>query len=290
MKSRSLESRIALAAALAALALAAAAQGAAAVNGTTAAQGAPAPLAAPLRTAAALLGPTAYAECLAQGRAVRLGKGVPVLLPAHPAAEALREAIIAEGASVLVETAFILPRKAGADSAALDAELASIYGLLRSIGSLEGIEYYSASRKKMRTFYAESYLIDDPKKKARLPDPAAPAVGAIPASESLYALQRDLSFGENVYRYDFESAPGAVRVVATNLTRMSYGIVPVMAPEALKTRLFAVQAEDAIIFYAASGASAPGVFKGKLEDSFSNRAEALFKWFESRAAAFIARG
>lgn len=244
---------------------------------------------APLQTASALLGPTVYGECLAQGRAVRLGRGAPVLLPAHPAAESLRGAIVAEGAAILVETVFVLPRTAPSGDAALAVELASIYGLLRSIGSLEGIEYYSASRKRMRTFYAESYRIDDPKRRARLPDPEPPKAGAVPASESLYALQRDLSFGENVYRYDFESAPGAVRVVATNLTRMSYGIVPVMASEALKTRLFVVQAEDAILFYAASGASAPSLFKGKLEDSFSNRAEALFKWFESKSGAFIAR-
>jgi hypothetical protein len=238
-----------------------------------------------LPTAASLLGAGAYAEALASGRAVRLGKGAPALLPAHPASASIRAAIGGENPPILVETAFILPRRAPAGSAAREAELTSIYGLMRSIGTLEGIEYYSASRKKMRTFYVESYLIDDPGARKRLPDPAPPAAGALPRVESLFAFQRDLSFGANVYRYDFESAPGAVCVTATNLTRMSYSLVPVMAPEALKTRLLVVQAEDAIVFYAASGAAAPGVFKGKLEDSFSNRAEALFKWFTSRVSA-----
>jgi hypothetical protein len=239
-----------------------------------------------LPTASSLLGPEAYAEALVSGRAVRLGKSSPALLPAHPAAIPMREAIAAEAPPILVEAAFLLPRRAPGDQAARDAELASIYGVMRSIGTLEGIEYYSASRKKMRTFYAESYLIDDPKTRNRLPDPAPPAPRAIPRGESLFAFQKDLSFGANVYRYDFESADGAVRVSATNLTRMSYALIPVMAPEALKTRLLVIQAEDAIVFYAASGAVAPGVFKGKLEDSFSNRAEALFKWFSASAKAF----
>jgi hypothetical protein len=245
---------------------------------------------ASLPTAAAILGPGAYAEAAVSGRAVRLGKGAPALLPEHPAAAPMREAITAENPPILVEAAFILPRRAPDGPAARAAELASIYGIMRSIGTLEGIEYYSASRKKMRVFYAESYLIDDPKAKARLPDPAPPSPGALPRLESLYAFQRDLSFGSNVYRYDFESAPGAVRVTATNLTRMSYALIPVMAPEALKTRLLVIQAEDAIVFYAASGADAPGLFKGKLEDSFSNRAEALFKWFAARAEGLVAGG
>jgi hypothetical protein len=243
-----------------------------------------------LPTAAALLGAESYAEALASGRAVRLGKGVPTLLPSHPASAPIKAAIAGENPPILVETAFVLPRRAPAGSAAREAELASIYGFMRSIGTLEGIEYYSASRKKMRTFYAESYLIDDPGTRKRLPDPAPPAAGALPRFESLFAFQRDLSFGANVYRYDFESAPGAVRVTATNLTRMSYSLVPVMAPEALKTRLLVIQAEDGIVFYAASGAAAPGVFKGKLEESFSNRAEALFKWFAARAASFVDGG
>lgn len=238
-----------------------------------------------LPTAAAVLGADAYAEAAASGRAVRLGKGAPVLLPAYPSAKPLRDSIVSENPPILVETAFVLPRPAPDGISEREAELASIYGLMRSIGSLEGIEYYSASRKKMRTFYAESYLIDGPETKRRLPDPPPLSPGALPRAESLFAFQRDLSFGSNVYRYDLESDSGAVRVTATNLTRMSYSLIPVLEKEALKTRLLVVQAEDAIVFYAASGAAAPGIFKGKLEDSFSNRAEALFKWFSANYRA-----
>jgi len=157
--------------------------------------------------------------------------------------------------------------------------MASIYGILRSLGSLQGIEYYSTSRKAMRTLYAESYIIDGPKTKVRLADPAEPEANAIPASETLYAFQRDLSFGSNLYRYDFSSFPDAVLVKDSNLTRMSYGVVPALSPNALSTRLLIVRADDAIIFYAENGAKAPSFLKGKLEDSFSARAEALFKWF-----------
>jgi hypothetical protein len=228
---------------------------------------------------AALLPPEAAALLASSGKAVRSGSSAPAFLPLHPSSAAIRDAIGAEKPSVLVEAVFALHGAKPASPAARSAELASIYGILRSLGSLEGIEYYSASRKTMRTFYAESYVIAGPESKARMPDPKAPAPGNLPAAETLYAFQRDLSFGANTYQYDYASYPDALILKSTNLTRMSYGLVPVMAPKALATRLLIVQADDGILFYAESGASAPGIFKGKLEDSFSNRAEALFRWF-----------
>ena len=107
-------------------------------------------------------------------------------------------------------------------------------------------------------------------------------VRSLPAAETLFAFQRDLSFGANTYRYDYATFPGAVSVKSSNLTRMSYGFVPVLPPNGLATRLLVIQADDGILFYAVSGASAPGIFRGKLEESFANRAEALFRWFSAK--------
>jgi hypothetical protein len=235
--------------------------------------------------AAQLLPAEAAAQLAAKGKAVRSGTGLPAFLPLHPASAAIRDAVVAEKPSILVEAVFALPRARLPGAAARAAELASIYGILRSLGSLQGIEYYSASHKAMRTLYAESWIISGPESKARLIDPAPPLPGALPVAETLFAFQRDLSFGANTYRYDYAAFPGAVSVKSGNLTRMSYGIVPVMAPGGLATWLLVVQADDAILFYALSGASAPGIFKGKLEDSFSNRAEALFRWFSAKYSA-----
>lgn len=245
---------------------------------------------AAVKGAAALLPPEASSLLAADGKAVRAGAGAPDFLPLHPASAALRDALATEKPSVLVEAVFelkrALPSGAAARSAALSKELASIYGILRSLGSLQGIEYYSASRKTMRTFYAESYIVDGPDAgAARLPDPSFPAAGSLPGQETLYAVQRDLSFGTNTYRYDFSAFADGASIKSVNLTRMSYGIVPVLAAGALATRLLVLQAEDSILFYAVSGARAPGIFKGRLEDSFSNRAEALFRWFSGKFAA-----
>jgi hypothetical protein len=216
------------------------------------------------------------------GKAVSTSAGKLSLIPNHPASAAIREAVEKEKPSLVVEAVFALTRPKPASAAAAQTELASIYGILRSLGSLQGIEYYSASRKTMRTFYAESYIIDGPDSKTALIDPKAPIAGAIPQSETVYAFQRDLSFGANRYRYEYASFPDAIRLSSSNLTKMSYGIVPVAAPGELSTRLLVIQTDDAILFYAASGAKAPGLVSGKLKDSFANRAEALFRWFSAK--------
>jgi len=236
-----------------------------------------------LPSVAALLGETTAAELASGGKATRTDThGFLGLLPKDAAAESLRALIAADKPAILVESVFTLPRVAPEGAAGIAAEMARIYGLMRSFSSLEGIEYYSASRKKMRTFYAESWPIADAETKTRLPDLPAPEAGAIPATERITVWQKDLTFGGNVYSYDFASSAGTLRVMSTNLTRMSYGPIPLIAPLGLKSRLLVIQAEDAIVFYVESDAKAPGLFSGRIGESFSNRAAALFAWFSDR--------
>jgi hypothetical protein len=233
-----------------------------------------------------IVGPSAYAELKSAGKLVRTNSDAKLgLLPASAAAGSIAQAVAAQKPGIVVEALFILPRKRPADEAGRKAELASVYGLMRSFSTLKGIEYYSASRGKMRTLYAESYRIDDPVKRHPLPDQPPLAADAVPASETMLAFQEDLSFGANVYRYAFSSYPDAILVESLNLTRMSYGIVPAVAAEKLATRVLVICAEDAIVFYSESGADAPGLLKSKIGESFANRAEVLFRWFSAKYAA-----
>jgi hypothetical protein len=251
---------------------------------------APATLAAEGATAAEIIGKAAYAELEANGKAVRTGSGPSLaLLPAHASAEGIRAALLAEKPSIVVETVFALPRKAPPDSTGRKAELAAIYGLMRSFSTLKGIEYYSISHKAMRVLYVESYRIDDEVKRSPLPDQTAPEADAIPATETILAFQKDLSLGSNVYRYSFESFPDSVLVEATNLTRMSFGIVPMVAPEGFRTRILVIAADDAIVFYSVSTANPPGIVRSRLGESLANRAEALFRWFSAKSPSFTDR-
>jgi len=230
-----------------------------------------------------LLPASTYAELMKSGSIVQTapeGKG-PVLLPAHASSASIRSALAGEKPNLIVEALYLYRRPRPSDP---QAELRSLYGTLLSISSLEGIQYWSASRQKMRTFYAESYRIDDPKAKRRLPDLAAPTTGPLPAAATCYAFQRDLTFGSNVYRYDYAVSPEAILLENTNMTSMTYLALPLMAPGGLKVRLLVIQTDEALLFYVASGANAPslGIIRDKVEESITNRAVALYKWFEGK--------
>jgi len=251
---------------------------------------APAATVAEGKSAAEIIGQAAYLELQAKGKAVRTGDGASlVILPDYPAAEAIRKAVAEQKPGLAVETVFALPRQRPTDPAKEKAELAAIYGLMRSFSTLKGIEYYSITRKAMRVLYAESYRIDDAVKRNPLPDEPFPAPDAIPASETLLVFQKDLSLGANVYRYSFTSFPDAVLAEATNLTKMSYSIFPAVAPEKFKTRILVIQADDAIVFYMVSAADCPSIVRSRLGESLANRAEALFRWFSAKSPEFLSR-
>ncbi len=195
--------------------------------------------------------------------------------PAHPLAVRVQSDLRAEEPDVVVETLYLWkkPRPVPAD-----AEVLAVYNVLRAVGSLQGIEYWSASRQTMRLFYEESWRVVSPEDRTRIPDQR---VAAVPPSETFTVWQKDLSFGGNLNRLDYRSAPDGILLESVNLTRMYYKFVPVASPGSLKVRVLVLNTDEGILFWAVSSARAavvPGV-RGKLEDSFGNRAEALFRWF-----------
>lgn len=199
--------------------------------------------------------------------------------PAHPLAARVETALREEEPDVVVEALYLWKKPR---SLAPEPELAAIYNVLRAVGSLQGIEYWSASRQTMRLFYEESWRVVSPEDRTRVPDER---VGAVPPSETFTVWQKDLSFGGNLNRLDYRTAPDGVLLESVNLTRMYYKFVPVAAPGTLKVRVLVLNTDEGLLFWAVSSARAavvPGV-RGKLEDSFGNRAEAVFRWFSAKA-------
>jgi len=149
--------------------------------------------------------------------------------------------------------------------------------ILRSLSKLEGLEYYSPSRKKMRTLYEKSYIIDAPASKKRLPDPVTgPADGM-----SAVALQKDLTFGEYVYRYTWRQTADSVAFFSANVDSMSYSFLKLIQSDKLRVSLIVQDLGDWLLVYNLTKAdftAVPGI-EGKITASFSARAEAIYKWF-----------
>lgn len=208
--------------------------------------------------------------------------GPPQLIPNVPARREIeariRELEITVGTEVLA-----VYKNADGNFDSPESRL-RIYNILRSLSTMKGIQYYSASRQRMRTLFAESYVVEGPDGEKRLPDPVA---DEIPAYSKLYALQKDLTFGENIYLMEFHCSGDNFLLDSTNLTTMNYFFLPMVKPENSVTLILLIPSGQELLFYGAVGAHTLG-FLGlarSREDSFYNRLKAIYGWFGERVAA-----
>lgn len=201
--------------------------------------------------------------------------GLVTLAPAFAAQ--IREANLRIEPTIGIEVLFLMENRKGVG---IDPEL---FTTMHAISTMEGLEYYSASRERMRTLFLESWAIDDPENERRIADPT---FGTVPPRSSLYIRQRDASFGTNVSRLDYETNARAIKLSMTNLSRMSYrGVVPAVAPEALSLNLVVVPLGDHLLFYGSSVARPFSLLgmQDRVQRSFYNRLVALHDWFDDQA-------
>lgn len=185
--------------------------------------------------------------------------------------------------SFFVETLYLYRKPFGAAVPAWsDAERSALYNEVLALSSLAGLQYYSASRREMRTFYETSSVVNGPDGRQKTADPV---FASPPAELTIYARQKDLSFGDNVYRYDYYARRDSFVFVQENLTAMNYGIIPAVGRNKLRSMVAAIDAGDYLLLYAVSmakAASLPGISE-RVGRSFSTRAEAILNWFTGQA-------
>lgn len=168
-------------------------------------------------------------------------------------------------------------------------KLVFLYNVLQSISTMKGIEYYSYSRKRMRIFYHDAYVINSPDEKKKIDDPF---VGnnvdnnsdSIPEKSELFAYLKDSSFGNYVchikYSYDGE----AFVMEMQNLTQIWYTIIPLIKPYKLKSYIIIIPLTREILFYGFSCLRTIDLFgmaEGRKE-SLYYRIKALYDWFRTQ--------
>jgi hypothetical protein len=184
-------------------------------------------------------------------------------------------------ADIFVET-LSLYRKPDSAAAWDTTEQVRLLNRLAALSTLAGIQYYSASRKAMRVFYEASFVIDDPAAKKPLPDPL---FMALPDSLVLYARQKDLTFGDNIYRFTYHTGGDYIFFVQENLTAMTAGIIPAIGKNKFRCLIAVIDTGDSLLIYAAAmakAASLPGM-GDRIGNSFTNRVKAVLTWFDLQA-------
>lgn len=185
--------------------------------------------------------------------------------------------------NIMVESLYLYEKPANANpNEWTEEERTAVYNHSLALSSLAGIEYYSTSRRKMRIFYETSRIIDNPESKNPEPDP----LYQIPPQELLlYARQKDLTFGDNVYQYTYYAENEYMMFIQENLSVMNAGIIPAIGKHKLRSVVAVIDANEYLLIYVVSMADAvmlPGL-SGRIGQSFSTRAEAILHWFSGQA-------
>ena len=226
------------------------------------------------------------------------GKGSkPALEPAHFEAPDAKSARAPVGSGALrVEALAFLPAPREAAQAAggapgparpgsdLDRRLAAISRILNSVRRMEGLEYWSASRQRMRTLYAEAWRTDSPEGRARLPDPPAPPA-APGEAYSFYAWLRDLTFGGNVFRFDISVGPASVLMLNENVSAIRYLLVPIAAPGRMRSRIHVIPCREGLLVHFLSTIDVTDLAAKRVFESAGNKALAVLGWFVREASA-----
>jgi hypothetical protein len=204
----------------------------------------------------------------------------PALLPRHvPVGQILSRLLGDLEPSMLAESLSLYQKPPGPWT---EAERSALYNEALSLSSLAGLQYFSASRGEMRTFYETSTVIDGPESKNPLPDPS---YRTPPAELTLYARQKDLTFGDNIYQYTYYAGRNSLVLTQQNLTRMSYGLITAVGKNKLCSLMAVIDTDTHLVIYAASMAKVVSLpmLNQRVGRSFSTRLEALLTWFSGRA-------
>ena len=185
--------------------------------------------------------------------------------------------------SLMIEILYLYkkPRIARRNGWSIEEET-ELYNEALALSSLVGIEYFSMRAGAMRTLLTASQVIDGPSTKRPLPDP----VYLRPQAElTVYARQKDTTFGDNIYQYDYYSAPEALILAQENLTSLTIGFIPAVGKNRLRSIAAVLDAGDYLLVYGVSmvkSISVPGM-KERIGNAFSNRVDAILEWFSGRA-------
>jgi hypothetical protein len=179
-----------------------------------------------------------------------------------------------------VESLFVIPLKElGSNSA--ETRFLELFNQMHQFQTMEGIEYFSDSRQRMRIFYIVSHLVAEQDKDKRLSDPV---FNQIISNQNLLLFQEDASFGENFYDLDIETAGNRVSLTMTNASDMYYSLIRVAEAGGLQIHLSIEEIDDYLVFYGNIAVNAMQFLgiEDRAKQSFYNRIVALFNWYVSR--------
>jgi hypothetical protein len=158
-----------------------------------------------------------------------------------------------------------------------------LFNAMRAVSTFQGLTYWSASRGKERVLFTLSHAVAGPSDPSPRSDPVATV---LPASDRLYSLQIDQTFGRHFYLGTYDNRIDHLVVRTENADVISYLLIPVMQPGCLVTVCVLVPFPDGVLLAGLlySKTVMPVIDRSGREASLLNRLVALSNWVAARLA------
>jgi len=241
--------------------------------------------------------PSVFQTALPQG--VTFQQGSPILRTAEHIGSDLMLAPSLEGAqtiinhinsattdsNLIIEALVFLPSPALGGSYSASSQIDALGLLFNQFSSLQGIQYWSASRKIMRTLYTDAFRVDNPNDKNKIKDPETIAEFRAILPQKTYIYQKDQTFSGIITEVQCAISQTTFLMTNTNVTPLRLIGIPVLSADGIRTGFLAAPSPEGIFLYFVTSIKSPSIGRDRVFESASNKALALLHWFISAASA-----
>jgi hypothetical protein len=179
-----------------------------------------------------------------------------------------------------VEVLFTLPRPQDGEGQSVDDDSLKrmVISALSQIQKLQGLEYFSATRGRMRLLFKQAFRVPEVFQEQPLRDPVNPNPNQ---PQEFILFQEDLTFGKNYFQVLLLPLEDGYGLFLQNLNTMFYGILPLVDEGNLLMAVRIGIRPEGLTFYGLSAVKTGSFFgiENSRQDSFYNRIKALFSWF-----------
>ena len=233
--------------------------------------------------------PKYYDELVRNGVVTKYGEnpnGGFVLIPESAFTNKLGETLIKKSPknfSYTFEGLYLIEKKeilAKSGSSKTDITIPDVARVVRSISKMQGMKYYSTTKKKECVLYKKTYMIAGPEDRTRIDDQnTGNADGQIS-----YCLQDDNSFGINTYKLSYRQNEDTLWCNHYIMDKMGVGPFKAIYPGKMIINILVIDCGEDILLYLNTDVDSvkyPGI-KGQISDSMFARMNAVQIWFKTQ--------
>lgn len=206
-----------------------------------------------------------------------------LFLPNSKYAEQINKCKIEKGKKnypFIYEALYILNKNdllKSSNSSATTINIDDVSKICRSVSKMEGMKYYSTTKKKETVLYKKAYMIENENSTTPIPDQnTGNADGQIS-----YSYQDDSSFGPNKYQLCYFQSEDQLLAQFKLLDTMGLGPFKAIYPGKMINNILIIDCKEDLLLYLCTdldSAKLPGI-RGQIVDSMTSRMEAIYKWF-----------